>query len=136
VFYWDTSGPWYNSLSGDDILLQPGLGYWIYSYVDCELFIQDFIMPEWDGNISTLAPGWNGLGIPTTETLTLGNLTINYSDVDYNWSDAISAGLVESSVFWWDTSGPWYQSISGVDAELVPAQGYWFYAYYDCTLKR
>ena len=65
----------------------------------------------------------------------LGNLTITWNSVDYNWSEAVSMGLVEYSVFWWDTSGPWYNSVSSMDALLVSGRGYWFYAYEQCIIK-
>jgi len=135
AFWWNTSGPWYDSMFGDDVVLDAGMGYWLYVYEPCMLWVDSLSVPDWDGNISVLSQGWNGLGIPTLDEVMLGDLTITMGSVDYNWSEAVSLGLVESSVFWWNISGPWYNSLSGVDALLVSGRGYWFYTYYDCVLK-
>ena len=60
------------------------------------------------------------------------NVSVFYGGVNHSWSDAVSDGVVIGYLYDWDESG---QSYVFSDV-LVPGEGYWVYAYYECVLKR
>ena len=140
MFFWNTTGVYssYTSMFGDDLILSPGLGYWFYAHEDVELWAENVSSCSWNNTVGLLAVGWNDVGIPCDENISLGELEIVWDGDTYNWSEAVSGGLVESSVFFWNTTGVYssYTSVFGVDAFLSPGLGYWFYAHEGCWLRK
>jgi len=136
VFLFNSTLQQYQYMMGDDIELVPGRGYWFYAYETCILIGDNITGSTWNDTISQLVSGWNNIGVPDDESVALGDLIIVNNSVAYNWSEAWSLGLVEPSVFLFNSTIQQYQYVMGDDAILIPGQGYWFYSYESCWLKR
>jgi hypothetical protein len=132
IFGWNrgTGGQTYQAVN----ILEPGYGYWMYAYSDCELWTKNIsVIP--DNYITDLGEKWNTIGIPFDQPIDKTNLILNYNGTDYNWSEAIDPAngpLVDSFIFGW-TGGPSGQTYQAVDV-LEPGYSYWMYAYYSYTL--
>jgi len=124
VFGWDKGTQSYNFAS----TLEPGEGYWVYSYEDCELWIENItILPE-DPYITQLEAGWNIVGVPHNENVSKDNILVD----EIPWDDAVTGGIINDIVFGWNRAG---QSYTFADT-FMPGYAYWMYAYQPCTLKR
>jgi len=123
LFGWSRTG---QSYTFSDVL-NPGEGYWLYSYVDCELWIESFI-PVYDDYITDFETSWNIMSVPYDQTVNKTDILIN----DMAWNDAVTAGIINGYVFGWDRDG---QSYTFADT-FIPGYAYWMYAYQECTLKR
>jgi len=135
VFMFNSTTQQYQYMLSDGVVLDPGQGYWFYAYESCALWVGNVSGSAWNNSISALVSGWNNIGIPINETVTLGELLVEYDDTEYNWSEACSSGLLEPSVFMFNSTTQQYQYVMGDDAILIPGQGYWFYSYESCWLK-
>ena len=80
--------------------------------------------------ITTVLAGWNFVSLPFNQTITKTHLFILYLGTEYNWSNAVSSGLVLDTIFDWDRSGQGYL----LSSTLAPGRGYWIYAYYQCEI--
>jgi hypothetical protein len=134
IFGWNRglSGQVYQAVD----VLEPGYGYWMYAYSDCELWITGISVPD-DNFITNIEQKWNTMGIPYDQSVDKTNLTIQYNGTDYSWTEAIDPAngpLIDSFIFGWNR-GPSGQIYQAVDT-LEPGYSYWMYAYYDCTLQR
>ncbi len=107
--------------------LEPGYGYWIYAYDNCELWIGNITITP-DNYITDLEDVWNIVGVPYDQPVNKTDILVN----DISWSDAVTAGIINDYVFGWDRSG---QSYTFADT-FMPGYAYWMYAYQQCTLKR
>ncbi len=123
IFGWDRSGQSYII----DNVLKPGFGYWFYSFERCELRVENLNVKPRD-NITEVESSWNLVSIPETKSLDKTEILVN----DINWSDAISAGLVNNYIFSWNRSGQFYEFCD----TLEPGQSYWLFASQACLLKR
>jgi hypothetical protein len=131
VYGWDRNLDMYNPVS----LLDSGYGYWIYSYVDCELWIENIYVFS-DYSITELVQTWNIIGIPDVESINKTDLIVNYLGTDYTWSEAINpvnGPIVDPNVYSWDRINGMYVPAGD---NLYPGHAYWMYAYEDCILKR
>jgi len=136
VYWFDSTSQQYQYMMSENVELTPGLGFWFYSYQDCELWIDNLTYPDWNQVVFELLPGWNNLGVQDGDVTSLGELSVEYDGEEYNWSEAWSLGLVEPSVFYFDSVNQQYQYLIGDDALLNPGDGYWFFAYEFCQLKK
>ena len=132
IFGWNRglSGQTYQAVN----ILEPGYGYWMYAYSDCELWTKN-ISVILDNYITDLGEKWNTIGIPFDQPIDKTNLTITYNANDYNWTEAIdpdNGPLFDPYIFGWNR-GSSEQTYQAVDV-LKPGYGYWMYAYYDCEL--
>ena len=123
VFGWNRLGQSY--IFADT--LEPGYGYWVYAYNDCELWIENMSF-SFDNYITDLETGWNIVGVPYDQNVNKTNLLVN----DIPWADAASAGIINDFVFGWSRTG---QSYTFADT-FEPGYSYWVYAYQQCTLGR
>ena len=76
-----------------------------------------------------LSLGWNLVGNPFLYTVTLGECTFyqrDYGTMEYD--EAISRGLISSTVFWWDPIFRQYRWSSDRSVQIKPWQGYWIRA--------
>jgi len=135
VFLFNATSQAYEYMMGDNVVLDPGVGYWIYSYDSCVLWIDEISVPDWNNMINSMSVGWNNIGVPLYQTRLLSDLIIESETVDYTWSEAWSLGLVEPSVFYFDALSQQYDYLIGDTAEMQPGMGYWFYAYDEIILK-
>jgi len=123
VFGWNRSSQGYEFI---DIFV-PGYGYWMYAYVNCELWAENItVLPDLPGEyITILSQNWNIISIPTYQSWNKTNLWVDWGDWWYNWSGAVISGLVSDFVFGWNRL---VQSYTFADT-LEPGCGYWMYAY-------
>lgn len=110
--------------------LKPGEGYWMYAYNTFELWMQSSATP--DDYITSLETKWNIVGAPISQPINKTELLLSYNGSNYNWSEAVAAGIVNDYIFGWDHSG---QSYTFSDV-FEPGYCYWMYAFETCTLKR
>jgi hypothetical protein len=111
-------------------VLDPGYGYWVWAYHNCDLLVSGNITD--DGYITALQQRWNIIGLPYNTSVNKQNLTINYNGTDYTWQQAVNSNIILGFVYGWDRNTQNYI----ISDSLDPANGYWMYAYYDCILKK
>jgi len=116
--------------------IQPGYGYWIYAFNNCELWVEVIESIDEDNYITDLDIEWNIVGIPNNDSLSKEDFIIKYDGVFYNWSQATTSDN--------PTGGPiimyfiytWLRTPQCYDFADTIQQGYayWMYAYCNCTL--
>jgi len=109
---------------------EPGYGYWIYSYENCELLAPETSM-NFDGYITDIKANWNIFGLPNDQSANKTDIIVNYDDTDYNWSDAVSNGYINDYIFGWNRVSQGYEFAD----TLTPGYSYWMFAYQPCNLK-
>jgi len=89
-------------------------------------------------HVTNISSGWNFIALPfqTNEfspPISKNQLQIKASGgiTTYDWATAVSEGLVSDYLFGWDKV---YQTYV-FSNELEPGNGYWLYAYEDCTVS-
>jgi hypothetical protein len=80
--------------------------------------------------ITNLSHDWNFITLPFNQTINTTNLNIKFNGDTYNWSEALSEGLILPSIFAWDRNAQGYILTN----LLIPGYGYWMYAYQECEL--
>jgi len=85
-----------------------------------------------DNYITNLKFKWNIFGVPFNQNIEKTDLIVNWNGIDYNWSEAVSNGIVIEYVFGWNRISPQSYYFSDL---FEPQLGYWIYVYYDCILK-
>lgn len=107
--------------------LEPGYGYWMYSYQPCELWNQYDPIPP-DTYVTNIQLGWNIISIPDNQLVNKTDLLVNNVD----WNAAVGNGWVSDFVFGWNEIGQSY-----VFSDIFEhGQAYWLYAYQDCVMKQ
>jgi len=110
--------------------LEPGFGYWMWAYYDCELlFLSNVGNDEY---LTALQQNWNIMGLPYNETLGTDDIIVNYSNEDYTWDQAVADEIILGFIYAWNASEQIYMLSDSYD----PGDGYWMYAYEDCVIKR
>ena len=112
----------------------PGKAYWLKLSVaqQTSMTLGTYEPVTWAGTQGypiDLSAGWNLVGNPFLYTVTLGEVTFyqrEYGAMDYD--EAISRGLISSTVFWWDPVFRQYKWSSDRSVQLKPWQGYWIRA--------
>lgn len=123
IFDWNRSVQSYSFANTFD----PGFGYWVFSYVNCELWTRE-ITSDSDKYITELKENWNIFGLPFEYTLNKTDVLVD----DMLWSEAVSSGVINDYVFGWDSTA---QTYNFADA-FSPGKSYWIYADQQCTLKQ
>jgi len=73
-----------------------------------------------------LQTGWNLVGNPYLYTVTLGEVRFYYRDYGaITYDEAVTRGLISSTVFWWDPMFRKYNWSSDRAVQIKPWQGYW-----------
>lgn len=108
--------------------LYPGHGYWLYSYDNCEIWIEDNSTIFEDVYITLLSDGWNIVGAPYGQNINKTDLIVN----DSSWSDAVSTGIVSDFIFGWNRASQYCNNTNN----LKPGYAYWLFTYQSCTLKK
>jgi hypothetical protein len=132
LYEWNRTGQRYNFPSEAVGTLEPGMGYWMFAYYDCELLI--YSNPVGSGDITDLKQEWNLVGLPYEDPVSKENLIIHNESGDYTWQMAIDGGIILGFIYGWDTQTQFY--FYAPSDSLDPGYGYWMYAYEDCTLKK
>ncbi len=123
MYKWDRAGQYYNFAN----TFYPGYGYWVFSYEDCELWIEE-LTPNMDDYITTLESGWNVIGLPFDQTIDKVDVLVD----EVSWDTAVSNGWIIDFVYGWDRAGQNY-----LFADIFePGEAYWVFAYQPCVLKR
>jgi hypothetical protein len=123
LFGWNRQGQYYTFAD----TLESGYGYWLFSYVDCELVMVNNSI-DYDDYITTVDSGWNTVGVPDKQMVNKSDLLVN----DVPWDTAVSNGWVSDYVFGWNEIGQSYTFSNTFE----PGQAYWVYAYQQCVLRR
>jgi hypothetical protein len=132
IFGWSRSNQIYEQAD----TLEPGYGYWFYSYQTCELWAHDITSPP-TNIITDLESGWNLMGIPRDEPVNINDAVVYYDGNDYTWTEATSSSnptgspIVDINIFGWSRTNQIYQPVS----TFQPGEGYWMYSFHQCTLK-
>jgi len=128
IYGWNRTNQNYETID----ILDPGYGYWVWAYYDCELLVSGNITS--DGNITALKQKWNIIGLPYNTSVAKENLIINYSGADYTWQQATTGPdpIILGFIYGWGRNTQNYI----LSDDLDPGYGYWMYAYHDCTLKK
>ena len=122
IFSWNSVSQSYEFAD----VLNPGYGYWIYAYKNCELWTL-YYERNFDDFISHLEPKWNSLGIEFDYDISKYDVLVN----GVTWSEAVTDGIISDYVFGWDRTT---QSYTFSDT-FQPGYAYWVYAYQPCILK-
>jgi len=100
IYDWNRTS---QSYPGDTSTLEPGYGYWMYSYYDnVEVWAKGVSVYTVDGYITDLEDRWNTIGIPDDQTVTKDDLIIIYDGGPYNWTEADTAGIILPFIYDWD----------------------------------
>jgi len=127
IFGWNRVGGGYTF----EDALEPGYGYWMYVYYDCE-FLALGVNTNPDTYITDIESGWNIVGVPDDQNVGKTDFVIYYNGTEYNWTEAIISGVVNQYIFGWNSAGGGY-----IFADILePGCGYWMYAYYSCIILR
>jgi len=132
IYYFNSTSQMYEFTD----ILEPGKGYWMWTYRDCELLLHG--NRNEDNYISDLNRHWNIIGFPFNESIDTNDLVILYNGNDYSWTNATTSNneegepLILGFAYGWDQVNQMY-TLSDV---LNPEYGYWMYAYYECTIKK
>ncbi len=116
--------------------LEPGYGYWVWAYDNCDLLFMINSTP--DDLITSLHKFWNVIGLPFTTSIVKEDLIIHYNVTDYSWYEATTDNneeeepLILGFIYEWNRGTQSYV----LSDDIEPGFGYWMYAYYECTLKR
>ena len=115
--------------------LNPGYGYWVYSYHgNVELIIPGNYSE--DNYITTLKDNWNIMGLPDNETLAKEDLIVQYNGQNYTWSEATSDNNAAGEPLILHYIYDWNNNQYMLSSTFTPGEGYWMYAYYNCTLLK
>jgi PKD repeat protein len=120
---------WNRGMQLSDIVnsLNPGYGYWLYSYKQLDVSITDdpVSIPT---TITTLKQKWNNIGIPYNQPVNKNDILIN----DTLWSQAVIIGWIDDNIFSWDSTSQTYT----LETVFHPGKAYWLYAYQQCMMER
>ena len=134
IYGWNTISQNY----GTTDIINPGQGYWIYAYEECDLWISGNASKDDDDYITDLIEEWNIVGLPYDTLVDKENLTILYNGTIYSWDNATTSNneegepLILSFIYGWNETSQNY-----VTSDILEAKkSYWMYAYFDCILLR
>jgi hypothetical protein len=118
--------------------LQPGYGYWLYSYTNCSLAVIGFSYPSLINFTTSLSTSWNTIGLIGNTTMDKTLLSIQFNTTMYNWTQATTinnptnAPIIDPNIFEWVRAGGYYNLAQA----LVPGHSYWVYGYQNCQLHQ
>jgi|GEM_PF-3538081 len=111
-------------------ILDPGNGYWMYAYHDCELWAHNVSTFTSEPYLTTLLQTWNLIGSPDHEPIEQQNLTILYNGTLYSWQEAVTKNIILGFIYEWNETIQNFQLTNIVQ----PGKAYWMYAYQNCIL--
>jgi uncharacterized repeat protein (TIGR02543 family) len=124
IYYWQRTTQAYTTTE----ILQPGEGFWVWAYEDCELQIYSYSAGT--GQITDLKFRWNMMGLPYGVSVDKTNVIINYDGTNYTWGEAVANYIILEAVYGWNRLTQAYTE----ESMFNPGYGYWMYAYDDCRL--
>lgn len=123
IFGWDRLGQYYTFAN----TFNPGNGYWMFSYENCTIWIENSSI-EYDDYITTTEIGWNSFSVPYYLPVDKDDILVN----DETWSTAVSYEWISDFVFEWDQEGQYYDFTDTFN----PGYCYWIYSSQKCNFKR
>jgi len=129
IYDWNRSSQIYD----ESQILEPGRGYWLWAYYDCELWATGLSTIIEDSYITVLEDDWNTFGIPADETIDKTDLEVVYGGSTYNWTEATTGmdPIILPFLYNYSRTGQRY----GDPEEIMPGESYWIFAYYECVLR-
>ena len=131
---------WNRTMQGYNLtdILNPGEGYWIYAYSECEIWATELGPMVTDGYITSLKHKWNIIGAPINQPINKTSLLVTYYGEDYNWTQATTSENPTGSPLILGFIYDWNRQINGYQLSdyLNPGYAYWMYAYQTCILKQ
>ena len=129
IYGWNRSSQSYAET--DD--LEPGYGYWMYAYHDCELWARGVSAITTGNYITSMVHKWNTVGVPADQVVNKTSLKVIYSGTEYNWTEATTGPdpILLPFIYSWNRTSQSYLETN----VLEPGYCYWMYAYYDCILR-
>ena len=119
---------WQAGMYSNEVVLEPGEGYWMWAYEDCDLLIPSNVPA--DNHITYLDVGWNLVGVHEDD-LEKTQLRVQYDGQYRLWNYAVTHGVILDFVYDWDRADQNYD----LSNTFVSGYGYWVYAYQGCALK-
>ncbi len=108
-----------------------GKGYWVYANSPCYLWLKNYTIHS-DDTITELQKEWNIIGSPFNKPVCKNNITIEWNNTNYSWSNAINTGIINTVFHSWNATIQSYEFSNS----LEPEKAYWLYAYEPCRLKK
>jgi parallel beta-helix repeat protein len=121
IFEWNRSGQYYDFSN----TLNPGFGYWLFAYDNCEIWIEEELSNN-DDYITNVEPGWNIVGLPFNQSIDKLEVVID----GVNWNTAVDNGWVSDYLFGWNQEGQYYDFSN----MLIPGSSYWMFSYQQCLV--
>jgi len=130
IYGWDRTSQVYTTAT----TLQPGEAYWIWAFSDCQLRFASNV--DWSGTVTPLKYRWNMMGVPTDAIVNPTILHIQVgAGLPVTWTDAVSTyHYILGYIYGWDRTTQQY--VLPDPSQFSPGEGYWMYAYVDCTLQQ
>lgn len=75
---------------------------------------------------------WNLFSIPVDEIISFERITIRNNSIDYNWTEAISEGIIIGILFEWENE---IQNYITTGENLEPGIAYWIWVNYPCFIR-
>jgi hypothetical protein len=129
IYGWIPETQSYNSST---TALEPGQGYWMFCYNTCELWATGLSALSFDNYITEMAEEWIIVGLPNDIVVNKSQLLVYHNGTQYNWSEAVTQGIVLNFIYDWNRTTQTYESDS---TALEPGRAYWMYAFDECILK-
>ena len=109
--------------------LEPGFGYWIWAYYDCELIM--YSNEVGTDHITDLKVDWDIMGTPYRASIAKTSTQIENATGTYDWNSAVSNNIILGFVYGWNNVGQVYELCDTFE----PTRGYWMFSYQDCILE-
>jgi parallel beta-helix repeat protein len=128
IYEWNRTNQNYNSVD----FLKPGHGYWMFSFVNCEVrAIVNRNLTD-DSLITELIFEWNLIGLPGNKSVNKENMSVYYNEMIYTWQEAVDNTIILNFIYTWDEVDQKYI----ISDHLTPSKASWVYAYVDCRLLK
>ena len=132
IYDWNRTNQLYNNTDS----LEPGYGYWVYTYEENITLVGTGItFAPATGYITDLEVGWNTVGVPTNQSVDVTDLIVVYGDLtEHSWDEAVDDGKVIQQIYYYKKEPPvGYEDVSS--SSLAPGLSHWIYAWETVTLK-
>ena len=131
VYSYNRSSQSYNLVNS----LNPGYGYWVYSYYDC-----DIVLPSDNiggcSYMGDLSYQWNLVSVLFNSSVDNEDINVLYNGTFYSWDEASTGNnptgqrIIIPFLYGWDEINQRYVLCSAFE----PGRGYWMFAYDNCAL--
>jgi len=113
-----------------DMQMVSSYTYFASDGVDYDFQIICSMLPLTVDYHKALNPYWNLVSLPVNDTVSTDDIMVEYLGVNYTWQQAVDNGTVLGFVYGWNNGSQSYVVVDSFES----GQGYWLYAFVDCTL--